>query len=45
MTDVAEKGLITSGTDPEFAAIRVWKARAAIAEATGQPRLPDGDDA
>ena len=45
MTDVAQKAIIASGTDPEFAAIRVADARAAIAEATGQPRLPEGEDA
>ena len=37
MTDVAEKAIIASGTDSEFAAIRVERARAAIAKAKGRP--------
>ena len=34
MTHVAEKAIVQSGTDAEFAAIRVEKPRAVIAKAT-----------
>ena len=37
MTNVAEKAIIASGTYAEFAAIRVERARAAIAKAKGRP--------
>ena len=37
MTNVAEQAIIASGTDAEFAAIRVERARAAIAKAKGRP--------
>ena len=42
MTDVAEKAIIASGTDAEFAAIRVAAARAVIAKAeAGRYRMND----